>query len=257
MTATQARRIVLCADDYGLSPGVNEAILERARAGALQRVSILMDGKHVRDGLKELQAIQGLQLGLHLNLTYADPDPKLRQPSAWILGTILPWTDQARGLRKQALGALQEQLEGLKELGVETEYLDGHHHMHLLPGLLREAAPVLRAHKIREVRLPLQWKLLLTARWPLVILSLLALPTFRKNGWKHRPFYYPSLRELEDPAAFRARVARHPDHEYITHPATLDDVSSLPDPDHYSSERILEYRALRMLSVELMEGSSP
>ena len=244
----------LSADDWGLSPGVNEAILELAQAGCLQRASILVSGRHVKDGLKELKGIQDLELGLHFNLTYADPDPQMRSPGAWIAATIWPWSQRARTLRKHASSTLQKQLEALEKLGVTVSYLDGHHHLHLLPGLLKEVAPLLRSHGIREVRLPLQWRLLLSSKWPLVVLSLLALPTFKREGWKHRRFYYPTLRELEDTPRFRARVARRPQDEYITHPSTRDDVATLPQPDSYSHERILEYRALRMFSSEWTEG---
>ena len=58
-TATP-RRIWLCADDYGLSPGVNRAIRDLIERGRLNATSVMVVGSAIgRNEVKALQEIAG------------------------------------------------------------------------------------------------------------------------------------------------------------------------------------------------------
>src|SRR6202012_3867383 len=69
-----ARRIWLCADDYGISPGVNRAIRELIERGRLNATSVMVVGPAIgRDEVAHLQASaaksQRCAIGLHATLT--------------------------------------------------------------------------------------------------------------------------------------------------------------------------------------------
>src|SRR5437762_7703708 len=69
---TDAPRLVVNADDFGLSAGVNRGILEAHAAGVVSSVSVLVNAPGWDDAvgrLRDLGARPGLGVGLHVNLT--------------------------------------------------------------------------------------------------------------------------------------------------------------------------------------------
>ncbi|OFZ33485.1 MAG: hypothetical protein A2070_14735, partial [Bdellovibrionales bacterium GWC1_52_8] len=65
--------LFISADDWGISRGVNEGILELIKKGVVRRVSLMADGKFLKHELAALLALQKkgqVSLGLHYNLTY-------------------------------------------------------------------------------------------------------------------------------------------------------------------------------------------
>src|SRR5437667_372042 len=84
------RRLVVNADDFGFSAGVNRGILEAHAAGVVSSVSVLVNTPGWPDARDRLRAIGGtLGVGLHLNLTTGAPlttAPSLTTPpptAAW------------------------------------------------------------------------------------------------------------------------------------------------------------------------------
>src|SRR6476646_8410415 len=72
--AAPPRRIWLCADDYGLSPGVNRAIRDLIERGRLNATSVMVVGPSI--GREEVGALQATAansprcaIGLHVTLT--------------------------------------------------------------------------------------------------------------------------------------------------------------------------------------------
>ena len=135
------------ADDWGFSPGVNEGILELARLGIVKRVSILANSRWIGDGLEELKAIPGIQLGLHFNLTYGysvcslkTSQPKLfphSSPGRFLLYWLFSFSNRAAWVQ-EIRQELEAQFQVLDSNGISISYLDGHHHIHMVPGLLTQ-----------------------------------------------------------------------------------------------------------------------
>ena len=68
------RHLVVCADDYGLSPGVNRAILGLAEAGRISATSCMTTGPGWPASAAALRTLDGrIGIGLHLNLTEGAP----------------------------------------------------------------------------------------------------------------------------------------------------------------------------------------
>ena len=66
------RRIVLCADDYALSPGVSAGIRELLAAGRINATSVMTIFPELEAEAKSLAALKGpipFQIGLHATLT--------------------------------------------------------------------------------------------------------------------------------------------------------------------------------------------
>jgi predicted glycoside hydrolase/deacetylase ChbG (UPF0249 family) len=132
---------VVCADDYGLAPGVNEAIAGLIAAGRLSATSCMSGLPDWRPGVPLLRAAllpQGADVGLHLTLT--DQPPLTRAPGLAPggrfpgLGQLLPRA-LARQLPVDELrDEIRAQLDAFEDAwGSPPDYVDGHQHMHLLP----------------------------------------------------------------------------------------------------------------------------
>ncbi len=153
------RRIWLCADDYGLSPGVNAAIRELILRGRLNATSVMTAAPHC--GPQEATALDTLNsgkiraaIGLHVTLT-----GPLAPMSAGFApsrdGAFLPVNDMLKRATARRLKAepllieIATQLRAFVEaFGRLPDFIDGHQHAHLFPQVrdaflkvVAEAAP--------------------------------------------------------------------------------------------------------------------
>lgn len=138
-----ARPIVVCADDYGLAPGVCdaiEALLASGRLSATSCMSGLPDWRSRAPGLRAVVARRPADIGLHLTLT--DQPPLSRAAGIACAGRLpalprLLATALARRLPRAGLvDELRAQLDAFEDAwGDAPDYVDGHQHVHLLPGV--------------------------------------------------------------------------------------------------------------------------
>jgi predicted glycoside hydrolase/deacetylase ChbG (UPF0249 family) len=214
-------------------------------------------GRYLAEGLEELRQT-GAELGLHFNLTYGSPAERpagARSPGRLLLRWMTACGGPTRArLAEDTSRELERQLGELEAAGVRARYLDGHHHVHLVPGVLRALGPVLAAHGILRVRLPWDPRLALSARFPLALLALGARGELRRQHLEYTAFVYPSTRLFADQGRLQRVLARNPEAEVIVHPADDDDHLLYEQPDSYTEGRVLEYRALGMLGLRLRAG---
>ena len=142
--AAPPRRIWLCADDYGISPGVNRAIRDLIERGRLNATSVMMVTPAIgRDEVAALQEAAGKSprcaIGLHATLT-APFRPLTMHFKPVDGGMFLPFPKLLRAglLRKldpEIIRAeLVVQLATFKELfGRAPDFVDGHQHAQLFP----------------------------------------------------------------------------------------------------------------------------
>ncbi len=143
------RRIWLCADDYGISPGVNRAIRELIEAGRLNATSVMVVGPAIgRDEVGSLQAAAANRprcaIGLHATLTA--PFRPLTMHFKPVDGGLFPAFPKLlragllRRLDAEIIRAeLMVQLTTFSELfGRPPDFVDGHQHAQLFP-VVRDA----------------------------------------------------------------------------------------------------------------------
>lgn len=143
------RRITLCADDYGISPGVNRAICDLIARKRLNATSVMVVGSSIGRGdvvaLKEaLAADAGCAVGLHVTLT-APFHPLTMYFRPLDGGLFLPLGAMLRASLLRRLdpemlhGEIAAQLSQFIDLfGKAPDYVDGHQHVQLFPQV-REA----------------------------------------------------------------------------------------------------------------------
>ena len=159
MNGVAPRRIWLCADDYGISPGVNRAIRDLIERGRLNATSVMMVGPSIgRDEVAALQASAAKNprcaIGLHATLT-APFRPLTMHFQPVDGGMFLPFAKLLRaGLMRRLDGEiihaeLMVQLSAFSDaFGRPPDFVDGHQHAQLFPQVreaflaaVRQAAP--------------------------------------------------------------------------------------------------------------------
>jgi predicted glycoside hydrolase/deacetylase ChbG (UPF0249 family) len=142
-------RFALCADDYALTPGVSRAILELLAVRRLTAVSVIVTEPGWPAAAAELRSFAGIaDIGLHLNLTLGSPlgaMPGLagsgRFPS---LGALVRAALLRRLPLAEIAAEIARQIDAFAQaLGRLPDYLDGHQHVHALPGIRRALLPIL------------------------------------------------------------------------------------------------------------------
>lgn len=134
-------RFVLCADDFAMTEGVSRSILELLAAGKLSATGAMTNRPHWPRLAGALSAFAGrADLGLHLNLTCAAPLAPMPTvaPSGNLprLGELAPLALRSGAARSEIAGEVARQLDAFEQhLGRAPDFVDGHQHVHVLPGV--------------------------------------------------------------------------------------------------------------------------
>lgn len=138
---TLPNAITLCADDYGLAPGIGIAIRDLIGKGRLQATGCMTGGPHWPDEAARLKAHDGMaEIGLHITLTDQAPlgpmpglAPKGRLPG---LGRLLALAHARRLDTGEIAAEIGRQYDSFEAaFGRAPDFLDGHQHVHVLPGI--------------------------------------------------------------------------------------------------------------------------
>lgn len=131
----------LCADDFALSPAVTAGILEALAAGRLTATSAMTTQANWPDAAKAFRALAPrADLGLHFNLTLGAPlanMPAFAPTGAFpAMNAIVPAAWRSALPRREILDELRRQLDAFEDAyGAPPDYVDGHQHVQVLPGI--------------------------------------------------------------------------------------------------------------------------
>jgi chitin disaccharide deacetylase len=146
--ASRVRLLAVCADDFGLDAKVNEGALQLARLGRLSAISCMAGAPYWASGATALRTLDAaaVDAGLHLDLTQHPFDPRTRHPLAeWILRSHAGAFD-----RRVLRGEIEAQLDAFEDRMLRPPaFIDGHEHVHQLPGVRDVLLEALAARGLR------------------------------------------------------------------------------------------------------------
>jgi hopanoid biosynthesis associated protein HpnK len=161
------RRLIINADDFGLTAGVNRAILEAHQCGVVTSTTLMAGGEEFEDAVRLAQSVPRLGLGCHVVLVDGAPVLKAFQIPSLAkcaregrAGFRQSWSRIAaaalagRLVPEEIEAETAAQIRRLQSAGLAVSHLDTHKHTHIFPQILR---PMLRAAKecgIRALRNP-------------------------------------------------------------------------------------------------------
>ena len=168
-------RLIVNADDFGMAPGVNRAILELHAAEVLTSATLMARAAATEEAVRMALAMPTLGVGCHVVLVdgapVSDPGriPSLIDRSTGALYPSLEsflkrlYTARVRGAEIEAEAAAQIAL--LQSYGLRLTHVDTHKHLHMFPQVLRPVLRAARAAGIRAIRNPFEplWSINATA----------------------------------------------------------------------------------------------
>jgi predicted glycoside hydrolase/deacetylase ChbG (UPF0249 family) len=135
---SSARVLALCADDFGLAPGVSRAIVELAQRERLNAVSCLTNAAHWRSDASLLRGLPAsVETGLHFNLTEGVPasaELAMLWPRLPSLERLIVMAHLRRLPRSAVAAEFAAQWQRFADTtGQAPAFIDGHQHVHHLP----------------------------------------------------------------------------------------------------------------------------
>lgn len=259
-----ARRIWLCADDYGMAPGVNRGIRELIAQRRINATSVMVVGPAIERG--EIDALKaaiaenpGCAIGLHATLT-APFHPLTMHFRPLHGGLFLPLpkllrTALLRGLDRDIIAAeIAAQIAAFVALvGRPPDYVDGHQHVQTFPVISDAVIAAMSAHApgawLRQCgsaqplsRLLTQPKALLLDRLCVSLRKRAANAGIAVNSGFAGAYDFAGAQDFGP--LMNHFLERLPDGGLVMcHPGYVDDVLSGLDPLTHQRERELQYLA--------------
>ncbi|BDV42470.1 hydrolase [Geotalea uraniireducens] len=147
------KELIVNADDFGLSPGVNRAVIKAWREGILTGTSLMIGGAAFAEAVELARQHPGLQVGLHLTLVQGRAVAE-HAGFPTICDRAGDFTDDPvqagmryfflKSLRKQLRREIEEQILRFRATGIPLSHIDGHLNIHMHPvvfDILRELMP--------------------------------------------------------------------------------------------------------------------
>ncbi len=150
------------ADDFGISKGVNAAIVKAHREGILNSASLMINQKYADEAVKLAKEMPELEIGLHVNLTNEYPAAPARQipllvdgqgklkngfVNLFLLSFLKP-----RQLRQQAETEMRAQIAKYLATGLPLQHLDSHRHIHLIPPIFKAMRKLQKEFEVPRIR---------------------------------------------------------------------------------------------------------
>lgn len=153
------------ADDYGLTEGVNRAILDGHRNGIITSTTLMANGMAFDSAVSATSATPELSIGVHLNLTQGRPVSSASHIPSIVTsnGSFYPGPGmlarqvlRGKAKLKDIETELRNQIQKIASAGIRITHLDGHKHIHLLPSIFDVVLKLACDYGIRCVRCPVE-----------------------------------------------------------------------------------------------------
>jgi hopanoid biosynthesis associated protein HpnK len=167
--------LIVCADDFGLDPAVNEAVEEAHRRGILTTASLMVGAPAAQDAVARAHRLPQLRVGLHLvlvdgfavlpraeipDLVGADRKFGPNMAMAGFRFFFLP------RVRRQLAREIRAQFEAFRATALTLDHVNAHKHMHVHPTVARLIMEIGREYGMRAVRVPAEPVETLRAAFP-------------------------------------------------------------------------------------------
>lgn len=159
------KQLILNADDFGLTRGINRGIIRAHRDGILTSATLMANGPAFDDAVELAKANSKLGIGCHLVLSGGRAvAPRGKVPSLTAADGSLPDSLAALVVRVTS-GSIRTvdietelwaQIEKIRSAGIEPTHVDTHKHTHCHPRVMNVVARVARACGISKIRNPVE-----------------------------------------------------------------------------------------------------
>jgi chitin disaccharide deacetylase len=157
------KRLIVSADDFGLSLEVNEAVERAHRGGVLAAASLMVATPFTQDAIRRARELPDLRVGLHVVLVNGRPLLPAREVAALVDAQGNFPSDLVRagiryffhpGARDALRREIRAQFEAYAQSGLPLDHVNAQNHFHVHPTVLGILLEVGREFGVRAVRIP-------------------------------------------------------------------------------------------------------
>lgn len=154
MTRNYRKKLIVAADDFGISAKANQNILALAKLGKIDRVAVLINGVFSPEDLQQLKN-SSVKSDLHLNLPGNEKSPRKTKERVVTRGLI--FISKYLLFKKSSVPVVKmewrSQLEKFREIfGKNPDGLNSHQHIHLFPAYFQVALEIAEEFNIGYLR---------------------------------------------------------------------------------------------------------
>jgi chitin disaccharide deacetylase len=157
------RRLIVNADDFGLTAGVNRAIVTGHRSGLITSATVMANARAFAEAAELAKAAPGLKTGCHVVLidgapiaenlpTLTNGTPRFRSSLKQFAVAAVRGQIAAEEIQREA----EAQIRRIQAAGLTLTHVDSHKHTHMFPHVLRPVMRAARACGIRAIRNPFE-----------------------------------------------------------------------------------------------------
>ena len=169
------RRLIVNADDFGLTPGINRAVIELNAAGVLTSTTLMAGAPAAEEAIHLARTTPTLGVGCHVVLVDGEPVLPAAQIPTLVdkrtgrffnsLSVFLARLHTGRVRQSEIEAEAAAQIARLQDHGVQLTHIDAHKHTHMFPAVLRPLLRAARAAGIGTIRNPFEpvWAVRATA----------------------------------------------------------------------------------------------
>jgi chitin disaccharide deacetylase len=156
------KRLIINADDFGLSYGITDGIVLTHRKGLLTSTSLMVNQPATEYAVRRAPEVPNLGIGIHLNLTEGRPVlPKEEVPTLVnAAGEFVGPSEMGRRLLRweasppEIEAEFRAQIQKMKSLRLQPTHADSHHRIHMYPAAARAFYRAVTSEGIRRARAP-------------------------------------------------------------------------------------------------------
>lgn len=170
------KRLIINADDFGLSEGVNKAVLQAHTEGVLTSATIMANMPAAEQACEIAKQLPTLGVGVHLNLVEGLPVSKDHSVRCLLGGDGRFGGSEAKlallslaghKFRNAIRTEMAAQIQRVIDSGLKPTHLDSHKHIHCFPAIFTIVCELARYFQIPALRFALEPKELCQKPWPL------------------------------------------------------------------------------------------
>jgi predicted glycoside hydrolase/deacetylase ChbG (UPF0249 family) len=150
------------ADDFGISQGVNAAIIKAHKEGILSSASLMVNQKYAAEAVDLAADMPDLELGLHINLTNEYPASKKEKIPLLVnengkfkhgfVNLLLLSIFRRKEFSKQIETEIRAQVQKYYAFGLKLNHIDGHRHVHLIPAVFKIVKKIAAENDVKRIR---------------------------------------------------------------------------------------------------------
>lgn len=179
----KVKRLIVTADDFGLSPEVNQAVIQAHREGILTCASLMVTGRAAGEAIALAREHSNLKIGLHLVVgegfsvlskkEIPDLVDSTQRFSDRVVSSGIRYFLSKRA-KHQLAKECEAQVERFLDSGLKMDHLNSHHHLHIHPTVADTVIALAKKYRIPAVRLP--WQGFRSMKWKSSGMAMVMLP---------------------------------------------------------------------------------